>query len=219
MASSALRDEVRENLLPYSRMAFHLLPPQESRRILDIGCGTGVPTVLLAHLAGGEIVGLDQDAAALEVFRRRVRDAGLEARVAARQGSMEAIPFPDGSFDLLWCEGALWVLGFRESLRRWRRLLAPGGWMVAHDDAVDIREKMEVADAEGFVVHAVFVVPEEIWGRAYYAPAEAALLHLAAGGSDPEPDHDALAEEIHRYRASPETFRSAYFVLERDGSS
>jgi ubiquinone/menaquinone biosynthesis C-methylase UbiE len=219
MSSSALRDKLRENLLPYTRMAFHLLPPRECRRILDIGCGTGVPTLLLANLAGGEIVGLDQDAVALEVFRLRMRDGGLEARVSARQGSLEAIPFPDGSFDLLWCEGALWVLGFGESLRRWRRLLAPGGWMVAHDDAVDIREKMKVADAEGFVVHAAFVVPEEIWWRAYYAPAEAALLRLAAGGSAAEPDHNALTEEIHRYRATPETFRSAYFVLERAGSS
>lgn len=216
---SELRDRLRENLLPYSRLAFHLLPPREYARVLDIGCGRGVPTLLLADLTGGEVVGLDLDPRALEACRRGARERGLGERVATCQASLTDIPFPDGSFDLIWCEGALSVMGFGESVRRWRRLLVPGGYLVAHDDAGDVGGKARAAGEGGFVLHAVFVVPEEVWWRDYCAPAEVAVKGLDLAAADVDPDHTALAEEIRRYREDPESFRSAFFVMERvDGA-
>ena len=34
---------------------------------------------------------------------------------------------PDGAFDLIWCEGAIYNVGFEAGLRAWRRLLVRGG--------------------------------------------------------------------------------------------
>ena len=48
---------------------------------------------------------------------------------------MAALPFAPGSFDLLWCEGAAYIIGVPQALAAWRRLLAPGG-RLAFSEAV-----------------------------------------------------------------------------------
>jgi demethylmenaquinone methyltransferase/2-methoxy-6-polyprenyl-1,4-benzoquinol methylase len=62
------------------------LPPA---RTLDVACGTGF---LTQHLRG-DVVGLDQSQAMIEVARDRMPDTKLV------QGDALALPFPDGSFD------------------------------------------------------------------------------------------------------------------------
>ena len=52
------KDLVRKRLNKYTKKAFHLLPELDKPRILDIGCGSGVPTMELARLSNGEIIGL-----------------------------------------------------------------------------------------------------------------------------------------------------------------
>ena len=47
-------EQLRKGFLKYTRMAFQMLPKMNSPRILDIGCGTGVPTLELARLSDGE---------------------------------------------------------------------------------------------------------------------------------------------------------------------
>ncbi|HUV64140.1 MAG TPA: hypothetical protein VMW24_09590 [Sedimentisphaerales bacterium] len=50
------RDQFRANLLEFTRKAFHMLPRLDKPRILDIGCGSGVATLELARISGGNIV-------------------------------------------------------------------------------------------------------------------------------------------------------------------
>jgi ubiquinone/menaquinone biosynthesis C-methylase UbiE len=196
------RDDLRRNLLRFTDRAFGLLPGMMGPRILDLGCGTGVPTLRLAELTDGHIVGLDSSREALEVLRARVEELGLEERVQVREGTFQKVPFGDQSFDLLWCEGALWVMGFRESLRAWRRLLRHGGFLVAHDEAGELSEKRQIAEEEGFVLLEHFEISEDIWWEEYFSLAE---------------DDPGLAEEVSRFREHPEEFRSAFFILRLDG--
>jgi ubiquinone/menaquinone biosynthesis C-methylase UbiE len=62
------------------------------RRLLDAGCGAGL-LALLARLRGAEVAGLDASPALLEIARDRLPGADL------REGDLESLPFPDGSFD------------------------------------------------------------------------------------------------------------------------
>jgi len=55
------KEGIRERLLKYTRRAFRMLPKLDKPCILDIGCGSGVPTVGLARLSGGEVIGIDID--------------------------------------------------------------------------------------------------------------------------------------------------------------
>lgn len=63
-------------------------------RLLDIGCGAG-GALLLARSLGAEVTGLDAAAALIDIARQRLPSTRLEV------GEIEALPFPDGSFDVV----------------------------------------------------------------------------------------------------------------------
>jgi SAM-dependent methyltransferase len=95
-------------------------------RILDAGCGTGRNAVELEKLA--RTVGVDVSAVPLRLAARR----GL-TRLA--QASIGALPFADGTFDVVTafdvlCHGA--VVDERAALREMRRVLRPGGYVLLH---------------------------------------------------------------------------------------
>ena len=70
------KDKIRKRLLKYTRKAFRMLPQMDRPRILDIGCGSGIPTLELARLSQGEVIGIDIDQPALDKFDIRTRQAG-----------------------------------------------------------------------------------------------------------------------------------------------
>ena len=55
------KDACRKNLNKYTIRAFQTLPKMEAPTILDIGCGSGVPSLELARQCNGKIIGLDID--------------------------------------------------------------------------------------------------------------------------------------------------------------
>ena len=65
--------------------------------VLEVGCGTGVIAEELAHLSSACVVGLDLDARML-AFARRRRNGVTYVR-----GDVHALPFPDGTFDIVVC--------------------------------------------------------------------------------------------------------------------
>jgi ubiquinone/menaquinone biosynthesis C-methylase UbiE len=68
------------------------------QRVLEIGCGTGNLALLVKRLhAGADVVGVDPDAAALRIARRKAARAGLDIRWDT--GFAQALAYPDGSFD------------------------------------------------------------------------------------------------------------------------
>ena len=74
------KERIRKRLLKYTRKAFRMLPEMDKPRILDIGCGTGIPTMELARLSNGRITGLDIDKTALNELYIKIEKAGLSDR-------------------------------------------------------------------------------------------------------------------------------------------
>ena len=130
----AFKDRLRERLLKYLRKAYRALPLMDRPRILDIGCGSGVPTIELARLSGGQVIGLDIDGPLVERLNKRIKKAGFSDRVTALKCSMFELDFPAESFDIIWSEGSIFAIGFERGLREWRRLLKPGGFLVVYDE-------------------------------------------------------------------------------------
>jgi ubiquinone/menaquinone biosynthesis C-methylase UbiE len=100
----------------------------KGERVLDVGCGTGIVARRAAARVGarGRVAGLDLNEGMLRVARRA--GAGLTPAVDWRQGDAAALPFADGSFDLVTCQQVLQFVGERSAaLRELRRVLAPGG--------------------------------------------------------------------------------------------
>jgi SAM-dependent methyltransferase len=95
-------------------------------RVLDVACGTGVVTRLVAaRLEGtGRVVGLDMNPGMLAVARTVT--AGLP--IEWHEANALALPFPDGSFDVVLCQQGMQFFPDRVAgLREMRRVLVPGG--------------------------------------------------------------------------------------------
>ena len=106
------KDLIRQGLNKYTRKAFLMLPPLNKPRILDIGCGSGCPTMELARLCNGEIIGVDIDQHSLDQLAGKVKREGFDHRVKIEKCLMFDISYPDESFDIIWVEGSIYRSGF-----------------------------------------------------------------------------------------------------------
>ncbi|MFP5072474.1 class I SAM-dependent methyltransferase [Pseudonocardia nantongensis] len=204
----------------------------ERPRIVDIGCGTGPATLPLAAATGGEVVAVDRHEAYLRRLKARAATSGLGGRVRPIAAPMDALPLPGGETDLVWSEGAAYIMGFDAALAYWRGLLAPGGtivlteaewttddpapgargfWDEAYPGMRTTAGNVVAAQRAGFTVQAVYLLPDSDWD-AYYRPLAARIEVLRAAGVDP----DALAEvgrEIEVRRAHGDDYGYTAYVL------
>jgi serine/threonine-protein kinase HipA len=200
-----------------TREALRRLPAlPQTPRVLELGCGSGSSTLVLAEALRTKIIAVDIHRPFLDQLRATARERGLEDLIETRCADMAAPGVPAGSVDLLWSEGAIYFLGFEEGLRLWRPLLAPGGclavtecsWLSADPPAeaaaffaegypgmAGIAQNIERARAAGFEVQGHFALPPEAWWDEYYTPLEARMNLLAA---DPDPELAAVIAETRR---------------------
>lgn len=111
--------------------------------VLDVATGTGLVLRSLPREASRRLVGVDISAGMLGVAAAHLPGAHL-----LKVDASAALPFDDGSFDLITCVTALHLMSSpTDALRGWRRLLSPGGRVVVAvfrtDTADDVPEVLE----------------------------------------------------------------------------
>lgn len=109
-------------------LMLRLIGDVSGKRVLDVGCGDGKLAVELAR-RGAAVVGVDASESMIDAARRRVADSGVG--VALELATADALPFPDGSFDVV---AAITILCFVENaapaFAEIARVLQPGGRLV-----------------------------------------------------------------------------------------
>ena len=216
--SALLRDEIRKRLLKYMRKAFRILPQMDKPRILDIGCGSGIPTLELARLSQGEVTGIDIDQPALDKFAVKIAETGLNRRVQALNCSIFDMDFPEETFDVIWSEGSIYAIGFEKGLREWKRFLKLGGFMVIHDEQGDVNEKLEQISTCGYELIGHFLLSKETWWKEYFAPLEKSVTEAETRGSNNVKVLEEIRqarEELDTFKKNPERNSSVYFVVKR----
>jgi len=221
--------------------ALRLLPPlTPGQRILDIGCGSGTQTIDLAQATEAQIVAVDNHPPFVSQLAKRAAELGLKERITAQVGDMNDLHFPDGSFDLIWSEGAIFIVGFAKGLAEWRRLLAPGGYLVVsefcwfHDnppadlqelfidgcsDVGDVEARRRAVTANGYRLLGDFVLPETGWWENYYVPLAESLERFRrshAGDAEALGVASRSQHEIDLYRKHVGAFGYVFFVMQGD---
>ena len=212
------RDKLRENLLKYTRKGYKFIPKIKHPNILDIGCGSGVPTIELAKISNGHVTGIDIDESLLDILRRKIKDAGLKNKVSVLNKSISTMSFEKESFDIIWSEGAVFVIGFENSIKNWREYLIPNGFLVLHDDIKDKTKKLGLIEKYGYKLTAEFDLSFEIWWNEYYSQLE----ELVDKYKDKYPnDYELTAEididqnQINMCKSNPEVVCSFYSILKK----
>lgn len=213
------------------------LPPEPE--ILDVGCGTGAQTLVLAANTDGHIVATDLHPTFLEQLEKAIVREGLEDRIEIRQADMNDLPFEPESFDLMWSEGAIFVIGFDKGLSAWRPLVKPGGYLVVseaawfrpnppaevyefwqeHYPAIrSIEENLEAARECGWLPVGNFHLPEEGWAEEYHGPLGERLIEFreaTAGDPVAQAVVDMTELEMSIYSRFADYYGYEFFVFRR----
>jgi ubiquinone/menaquinone biosynthesis C-methylase UbiE len=208
------KDLLRERFAKYTRKAFQMLPELDNPSILDIGCGSGVPTLELARLSDGLVIGLDISEPLLDELTRKIEAAGISDRVKAVQCSLFEMDFPDDSFDIIWAEGSIYVIGFEQGLKAWRRLLKPTGFLVVHDEIGNLQKKLDQISHCGYALIGHFIVSSDTWWHDYYEPLEKRIQELRVNYTDDEEALKVLEKEQREFEMFKRDPRgSVFFVM------
>jgi SAM-dependent methyltransferase len=204
--------------------------------ILDVGCGPGRQTMDLARLLPSAIItALDNHEPFLRELQRKTTDAGVFNRVTAVEGDMNELPAEPGSLDLIWCEGAAYIMGLQNALERWKPLLKDGGrialtepvWLRADPPAETVEAFAEypsmrdaqgcrdIVEACGYRLLGDFVLPEQDW-LAYYEPMEARIAELRGKYADDPAAMTVLDKaqaEIDDYRRNSAYYGYLFLIM------
>lgn len=112
--------------------AFSLLPTTP-KKILDIGCGKGAATTVLAKNTTAIITAVDNEQSALTALSSRLENDEVSSRVTTVCASMTELDFDEASFDLIWSEGSAYIMGVINALTQWKPLLKKNGFLVMSD--------------------------------------------------------------------------------------
>jgi len=223
-----------------TRRAFSALDSlPEQPFILDIGCGPGVQTIALAKVSNGQIVALDNHQPFLDKLMKKAREGGLADRIIPKNISMLDMDFDEHTFDIIWSEGALYLMGFQKGLRRCRPLLKDHGylavtevvylvpdppapviayWQKEYPDIKDVRTRIRLIYDEGYRLLSHFTLSESAWLDSFYLPMEKELSRLEEkyeGNKTALGVFENLLSEIAFYKEYSDYFGYEFFVMQK----
>jgi SAM-dependent methyltransferase len=153
---------------------------------------------------------------------------------------MDALPFEPGQFDLIWSEGAIFIMGLFEGLQAWKPLLKKGGYMVVSDAAWfepnPPQELVQWWEKEGYIpktedqlkeqirnvglrVLATYRLPEAGWWDNYYIPMLARVAELRkTHGKNPAfaAILDSCEHEAEMYRKYKRHYGYTFFLMKNE---
>ena len=182
-------------------------PVPPIRRILDVGCGPGAQSIVLAKLTDADIYAVDTHHPYLERLGTEAFSRGISGRIFPIHRDMKNLPFEPDYFDLIWCEGAAYIIGFENAVRTWKPLVKKGGrialteicwlkgtspggtpesipeeavqyWKAEYPSMTTCENNTAFLKDAGYSLIDTFVFPESAWWDEYYTPLEKRIAGL-----------------------------------------
>ncbi len=114
--------------LAATKALIRLCQIEPGQEVLEVGCGVGQTSVLLAVRYGCRVVGVDLSPGMLEFARERARQQAVSDRTEFRLGDIVDLPFEDDRFDVVFGESVtVFAPDHLGAIREYARVLRPGG--------------------------------------------------------------------------------------------
>ncbi|WP_418114895.1 MerR family transcriptional regulator [Vibrio scophthalmi] len=206
--------------------------PMKPSQILEIGCGQGIATRLLAQQCDAQITAIDNDEEAIKALQASNQEHAEQIHFEC--ASMTDLPYAERSFDLIWSEGSAYIMGVENAFKQWRPLLNQGGVLVLSDlvwstddanetakafwgseypDMTTVETRIKQAKAAGYQLVDTFPISDAAW-EAYYQP----LSQQVAALKDELPNSQAIKDierELAAYTQRNQQFDYQMFILKK----
>ncbi|NOI22244.1 MerR family transcriptional regulator [Vibrio mediterranei] len=213
--------------------ALNLLPTTP-RNILEIGCGKGLATQVLAEQSNAVITAVDNESTALERLSERFAEQGWQDRLETVSASMTELPFDKQSFDLIWAEGSAYIMGIEKALMDWKPLLEQEGYLMVSDmvwktaspsdeskqfwsheypDIQLVETRLAQMKKAGYKVVDDFALSQSGWMN-YYGPLSERVVELTSEMSN-KPAWKDIQHEVHICTQYSDEFGYHLFLLKK----
>lgn len=208
------------------------LLPIAPKSILEIGCGKGIATSILANNSSANIVAVDNEQSAIDYLNLQITDKKLSNSVTPVCASMTELPFDKGSFDLIWAEGSAYIMGVTNALSKWKSLLKEAGflvlsdlvwmtdtasndaevfWSKAYPDMQLLSSREKQIEAAGYEIMSSFTLSDKAW-QGYISPLTDRVETLQSTMQDSKALQD-IQHEIDIYSKYLGEFGYQMFIL------
>ncbi|MDX2320780.1 MAG: methyltransferase domain-containing protein, partial [Moritella sp.] len=208
--------------------------PEPPKMIIEIGCGKGLATTVLANNTTASITAVDNEQSALTSLNDRFEADGLASRLTTVCASMTELPFKEPSFDLLWAESSAYIMGVTNALSQWKPLLNDDGmlmlsdlvwlsdtpneeaiefWKHEYPDMQTVTTRVKQMKIAGYEVINSFTLSRQAWQN-YYEPLILRIEELQSEMQGSQVLQD-ISKEIDIYRNYLGQFGYQMFILRK----
>jgi ubiquinone/menaquinone biosynthesis C-methylase UbiE len=205
-------------------------------RILDIGCGLGQHTKLLAKLSNANVYALDNHKPYLAQLKESAESNNIK-NIETVNASMFDLPFKQKQFELIWCEAAIYNIGFKKGLEYFRNFLKDNSYMAVSEVSWTKKEipeelktfwdneypyistieyNIKLISRLGFSLLDFFQYPVSAWLDNYYIPLEKRLINLQNKYSDDNEKIEminSVKHEINTYRKYYKYYNYVFYIM------
>ncbi len=219
----------------YTKKAFSFCQLPQNPQILDIGCGTGSQTISLAESTDGLITAVDNHKPFLKQLQKDVKQRKLDSQIKILHADMNQLDLKQ-NFDLIWSEGAIFIIGFKKGLKEFKKFLKPGGFMALTEvawikenpppEAVsfwekqypairDIDQNLKIIQNAGYKLIHHFIMPRDAWDEFYSNLKDITKKMKKKYKDNPEAKKtlDMVSQEIEAYEQFGEFYGYVFYIL------
>jgi SAM-dependent methyltransferase len=212
-----------------------LLDLPKKPKIIDMGCGTGSQTRILAEM--GEVIAVDIHQPFLDILMQEAEKKCCSKHITPLCSSMDSLPVGVNSGDLIWSEGAIYIIGFERGLIYWYDLIRPGGyivvseltrltdnppkeaadfWNIAYPAVKSVADNCQIIESAGYHCLKTLLLPSSAWDEFYAPQIEKIQIMKNNTLTDEEMAFlDEIEQEISIMQQYPDCYGYVFYVMQK----